>query len=100
MIVAEGSEENLDLLLVLADKLNIEISKPSPGLRSKYTGKRNEDHKNAYQPWSKSDDEKLEILYFAGKTTEELSVYFKRNKGAIQSRIKKLELVEKYGKTK
>jgi len=42
----------------------------------------------------------LEILYFAGKNTFELSEFFGRNQGAIQSRIKKLELPEKYGKIK
>jgi len=94
MIVAEGSEEDLDLLLVIADKFNIKISKPTFNFQEKDSHKKNDDYKNAYLPWSKSDDEKLEILYFAGKNTVELSEFFGRNQGAIQSRIKKLELLK------
>ncbi len=78
MIVAEGSEEDLDLLLVIADKFNIKISKPTFKLQEKDSHKKNDDHKNAYLPWSKSDDEKLEILYFAGKNTVELSEFFRK----------------------
>jgi len=51
---------------------------------------------NAYKPWTHDDDERLEILYCEGKTTKELSALFGRNRGAITSRIKKLELKEKY----
>ena len=56
MITAEGSEENLDLLLVIADKFNIKISKPSFKLQENDSHKKNDDYKNAYLPWSKSDD--------------------------------------------
>ena len=54
------------------------------------------ENKNAYNPWTKEDDDKLELLFCEGKTTNELSEIFSRNKGAINSRIKKLELKEKY----
>lgn len=53
-------------------------------------------HANAYESWSKSDDEKLELLFCGGKSIKELSEIFGRNNGAIRSRIKKLELKEKY----
>lgn len=52
-------------------------------------------HKNAYERWTEEDDEKLELLFCEGKTVRELSVIFERNEGAIESRIKKLELREK-----
>ncbi len=52
---------------------------------------------NAYSKWEKIDDEKLELLHCEGLTIKELSEIFKRNNGAIRSRIKKLELKEKYG---
>lgn len=58
--------------------------------------KRNE-NQNAYTKWTKIDDEKLEILFCEGKSVKELSLIFERNNGAIKSRIKKLELKEKYG---
>lgn len=52
---------------------------------------------NAYEKWSTEDDEKLEKLFCENQTVTELSKIFKRNEGAINSRIKKLELNEKYG---
>jgi hypothetical protein len=51
---------------------------------------------SAYKPWTKDDDEKLELLFCEGKTLNELVTIFGRNEGAISSRINKLELNEKY----
>lgn len=51
---------------------------------------------NAYEKWTVEDDEKLEILFCEGKTVKELTEIFQRKPGAIRSRIKKLELKEKY----
>ena len=45
---------------------------------------------NAYEPWTKDDDEKLVILYDEGKTISDLMQIFKRNEGSIRSRIRKL----------
>jgi len=56
-----------------------------------------EKHPQAYRPWSLEDDEKLETLFCEGKSVKELASTFERNEGAIRSRIKKLELKEKYG---
>lgn len=55
------------------------------------------EYPQAYRPWSISDDEKLEILFCEGKTVRELARVFGRQEGAINSRIRKLELREKYG---
>ena len=57
-----------------------------------------ETHKQAYQAWTQDDDNKLEILFCEGKKVKELTKIFGRNDGAISSRIKKLELKEKYGR--
>lgn len=54
------------------------------------------DHPNAYMPWMQEDDDKLEQLFCEGKATKELSDIFQRKQGAIRSRVKKLELEEKY----
>ena len=43
---------------------------------------------------------KLESLWCEGKSIAELSDIFQRNPGAIESRIGKLELTEKYGPRK
>jgi hypothetical protein len=55
-----------------------------------------QEHKNAYEKWTVEDDEKLELLFCEGKTVKELMSIFERHEGAIRSRIKKLELREKY----
>lgn len=55
-----------------------------------------EAHPNAYAKWAKEDDDKLELLYCEKTTVKELCDIFGRNRGAILSRIKKLELREKY----
>lgn len=55
-------------------------------------------HTQAYLPWSKDDDNKLEKLFCEGKKVKELTQIFGRNEGAIISRIKKLELIEKYNR--
>lgn len=57
-----------------------------------------ETHKQAYLPWTPEDDSKLELLFCDGKKIKELAQIFGRNDGAISSRIKKLELKEKYGR--
>lgn len=55
-----------------------------------------EKHKDAYKPWSKEQDDELEIMYCEGISTKDLAKHFGRTRGAITSRIKKLELEEKY----
>lgn len=57
-----------------------------------------ETHQHAYMPWTSDDDSKLELLFCEGKSVSELAKTFGRNEGAISSRIKKLELKEKYGR--
>lgn len=52
---------------------------------------------NAYNQWSDEDDFNLTKMWCEGMTIKELSSYFQRKPWAISSRIKKLELEEKYG---
>ncbi len=52
---------------------------------------------NAYKPWTKNHDEKLSIMYTEGITIKDLSKHFKRSRGAIKSRIEKLQLDDKEG---
>ena len=51
---------------------------------------------HAYQPWTQEEDDKLELPWCEKKTVKQLSEILQRNEGAIRSRIKKLELKEKY----
>ncbi|HLC82577.1 MAG TPA: UvrD-helicase domain-containing protein [Bacteroidia bacterium] len=56
-----------------------------------------EKHKDAYKPWTIEFDEELTKMYCEGINVKDLSKHFGRTKGAIYSRIKKLELEEIYG---
>ena len=56
-----------------------------------------QEYPNAYAPWSEEDDLELTQMRCEGATTKELAAHFQRKPSAITSRIKKLELVEKYG---
>ena len=55
-----------------------------------------EKHPNAYKPWSKEDDDRLEVLFSDGKSVKEICADLGRMKGAVYSSIKKLELREIY----
>ena len=45
---------------------------------------------NAYKPWSTEDDKLLVTLYYENRSIKELMSIFKRNEGAIHSRLQKL----------
>ena len=55
-------------------------------------------YQHAYMPWTHENDNQLKFLFSEGKTIKELAQLFGRNEGAINSRIKKLELKEKYNR--
>jgi hypothetical protein len=92
MIFKEHLQEFFDGMIKLAPGLGIEL------IGTDYVKEIRKFFPNAYIPWTKEDDEKLEQLYCEGKTLNELTAIFKRKPGAITSRIKKLELKEKYSK--
>lgn len=52
---------------------------------------------NYLKPWTEDDDAKLERLWCEGTSIKDLAERFGRNPGAIDARIEKLELIEKYG---
>jgi F-box protein 18 (helicase) len=54
-------------------------------------------HKAAYQPWTTALDDELTVMYCEGVNVRDMSRHFGRTKGAIKSRIEKLELEELYG---
>lgn len=55
-----------------------------------------ETHEEAYQPWTKELDEELTLMYRDGVNVSDMANYFGRTKGAINSRIRKLDLEELY----
>jgi F-box protein 18 (helicase) len=54
-------------------------------------------HKDAYKPWTEELDDELTVMYCEGVNVKDLAKHFERTKGAILSRIRKLELEELYG---
>jgi F-box protein, helicase, 18 len=54
-------------------------------------------HKEAYLPWTTELNDELTVMYCEGASIKDMAAYFGRTKGAIKSRIKKLELKEIYG---
>ena len=49
-----------------------------------------ETYPNAYKPWSKTDDQKLEKSFKKGSTISELTALFGRHPGSIRARLTKL----------
>lgn len=49
-------------------------------------------HPNAYELWTKDDDDRLINEYLRGKSIKELMELFGRQKGGIESRLKKLTM--------
>ena len=52
------------------------------------------EYQEAYQPWTPERDAELRMMYEKGVNTRDLARHFGRTKGAIRSRIKKLDLEE------
>ena len=50
---------------------------------------------NSGKRWSREDEEKLEFLYKAGKTIEDLTEIFGRKQKGIENRLEKLGLIER-----
>ncbi|MCL4509615.1 MAG: UvrD-helicase domain-containing protein [Bacteroidetes bacterium] len=49
-------------------------------------------HQDAYEPWTENLDDELTVMYSEGVSIKVLAKHFRRTKGAIRSRIKKLKL--------
>lgn len=54
-------------------------------------------NKAAYQPWTEEEDSELTHMYCEGVNLNDMVLHFGRTKGAIASRIKKLEIEDIYG---
>jgi hypothetical protein len=53
-----------------------------------------EKHSNAYLPWDKAQDDRLRELFVQGSPVADLAKTFNRTRGAIQSRLAKLGLLD------
>ncbi|HLS94130.1 MAG TPA: DUF3276 family protein [Sphingobacterium sp.] len=96
ILIFEEDIKDFKKLLNRAVKKLEKLTDPKSDKKSYTLDGIREQHPQAYLPWSTEDDEKLEALFCEGKTVKELANIFERKEGAITSRIKKLELREKY----
>ena len=76
-------------------KLADEVSKSNNGKTYTYEEVR-KSKPSAYSSWTRADDEKLEDLFLQRMPIKEMAEHFGRTRGAISSRIKKLQLREKH----
>lgn len=53
-------------------------------------------YKDAYKPWTLELDKELTVMFCEGVTAKDMAKHFGRTRGAITSRIKKLELKDLY----
>lgn len=68
-------------------------AKKEPAGKSKLE-KLREKHPNAYRPWSKEDDDKLQTMFEEGAKVAALVKEFGRQRGSIHARLIKLGLIE------
>ena len=54
-----------------------------------------QEYPRAYEEWTADDDARLKNEYEKGGTISELSVFFQRKPGAIRSRLKKLDIIQR-----
>jgi len=52
------------------------------------------EHKEAYKPWNREEDDELINLFFDGVPVGEMAIKLKRTKGAVRARIRKMELTK------
>lgn len=70
------------------------LNKKLPTKGQSYFTKVREKHNDAYKPWTSELENELRVMYENGVNTRDLAQHFGRTKGAINSRIKKLGLLE------
>ncbi len=78
------------------DKLHLYQAQPFTGKPNSFQQIR-ETHKSAYLPWSDELDAELTTMYCEGMHVKDMAKHFGRTRGAINKRIKRLELEELYG---
>lgn len=71
---------------------SIKISSPDKAIS--YIEQQKQMHPNAYAKWSQEDDALLVEMHKQGASLKEIMTRFKRNEGAIRSRLKKLLIEE------
>ncbi|MCX6803778.1 MAG: hypothetical protein NTY48_04385 [Candidatus Diapherotrites archaeon] len=53
-----------------------------------------EESPNAYNPWTKEEEQQLTNLFNEGKKVKEIALILQRQQGGIKSRLKKIGLIQ------
>ena len=92
--------ENLKEFKNQFDKISGLINKIDPSKDNKsskyseYIKKVRLKYSNAYKPWTKENDNKLQKMFLDGVTKTNIAKSFDRGPGAILARLKKLKLID------
>ena len=90
--IISGNRSIVDYLYPLSSfSISMFLQQEEKSKEKAYTlDEKREQFLNAYKPWSTEDDELLITLHYENISIKELMAIFKRNEGAIHSRIRKL----------
>ena len=92
----EGFHYKLVAAVILPPNLEVDDAESLiPDKEISYKDQQKQIHPNAYTKWSQEEDGLLKAMLKQGASINELMAQFKRNEGAIRSRVKKLYLDEK-----
>jgi len=91
-ITGVGNEVEKQASTIRRSSLKKKIEKVGVGVNSFSVEKIRKKHKAAYKPWTEELDDELAEKFRQGIAVKELSKHFGRTRGAILSRIKRLEL--------
>ncbi len=66
------------------------ITSPERSKKAFSLEEKRKEHKNAYQPWTEEEENQVIQLVNEGKSNKEIGIIVGRNRGAISSRLKKI----------
>ena len=90
--ITSGNQSIIDYLYpLLSFNISMFLQQEEKSKEKAYTlDEKRKQFPNAYKPWSTEDDKLLITLHYENRSIKELMSVFKRNEGAINSRIHKL----------
>ena len=90
--ITSGNQSIIDYLYpLLSFNISMFLQQEEKSKEKAYTlDEKRKQFPNAYKPWSTEDDKLLITLHYENRSIKELMSVFKRNEGAINSRIQKL----------
>jgi hypothetical protein len=90
--ITSGDQSIVDYLYpLLSFNISMFLQQEEKSKENAYTlDEKRKQFPNAYKPWSVEDDKLLITLHYENRSIKDLMSIFKRNEGAIHSRIQKL----------